>query len=297
MKNNKKYIVYKHTTPSGKIYIGITYKKLIERSGSKGIHYKKNKYFYQAILKYGWNNIKHEVLYKGLTKEEACEKEQFFIKLYKSNEREFGYNFTTGGEIGYSFTKESRELISQKIKECWNTEEYRNKNLKALKGSHIGIYTDLQKEATFKRRGIPLSPEHKTKLKGRIPWNKGLINPYSLETLKKMRLSHKGKSPSNKGIPLSEERKKRISKKTKESMNNLSIKQSIINSNKKRTGKVYKYLVYQYDLNYNLINIHKGIANAGRNTGINKTAIANCIYGKSQTSHNYIWKKIEIGKE
>ena len=66
----KKFCVYKHTTPSGKIYIGITSQKPSER-WQEGKGYGSNNHFTNAILKYGWSNITHEVLFEGLSKEEA----------------------------------------------------------------------------------------------------------------------------------------------------------------------------------------------------------------------------------
>lgn len=92
-----KYIVYKHTTPSGKIYIGITRRKAEER-WLDGRGYKYNKHFYNAIKKYGWDNIKHEILLKDLQEHEAKEMERFFIQLYKSYDHNFGYNKTLGGD-------------------------------------------------------------------------------------------------------------------------------------------------------------------------------------------------------
>ena len=75
------YTVYKHTAPNGKVYIGITKRKLEERwEAGKG--YKSNSLFYKAILKYGWANIKHEVIKSGLTKEEAEIAEIYYISLY-----------------------------------------------------------------------------------------------------------------------------------------------------------------------------------------------------------------------
>lgn len=107
------YIVYKHTTPSGKIYIGITSKKAKYRWGKNGNKYKKNKHFYSAILKYGWENIEHEILFENLTKEEACQKEIELIAYYRSNEREFGYNKSIGGEInmGYHLSDETKKQL------------------------------------------------------------------------------------------------------------------------------------------------------------------------------------------
>lgn len=92
----KKYIVYCHTLPNGKVYIGITSKKPQERwQSGKGYIY--NKRFYNAILKYGWNNIQHDILLKDLTKEEAAQKEIELIQFYQSNDSKYGYNILKGG--------------------------------------------------------------------------------------------------------------------------------------------------------------------------------------------------------
>lgn len=85
------YKVYKHTVPNGKVYIGITsYEPEVRWNGGKG--YKNNPEFFNAILKYGWNNIKHEILYDDLTKEEAFKIEEEQIALHKSIDIQYGYN-------------------------------------------------------------------------------------------------------------------------------------------------------------------------------------------------------------
>ena len=68
------YKVYKHTFPNGKVYIGITQQTLIRR-WQNGKGYYKNSFISKAINKYGWENVKHEVLFENLTKEEAEQKE------------------------------------------------------------------------------------------------------------------------------------------------------------------------------------------------------------------------------
>lgn len=92
-----KYLVYKHTTPSGKVYIGITKRKAEER-WLEGRGYKYNKHFSNAIKKYGWSNIEHEIITKGLNEEDAKEMERFFIQMYKSYDPKYGYNKTFGGD-------------------------------------------------------------------------------------------------------------------------------------------------------------------------------------------------------
>ncbi len=113
------YTVYKHTCPNGKCYVGITAQKPQTRWG-RGSGYKEhNKHFFAAIEKYGWENIKHEILFEGLTKEQAEQKEIELIALYKSNKREYGYNKSIGGEHsskGVKRTEEQRRAISERQK-------------------------------------------------------------------------------------------------------------------------------------------------------------------------------------
>lgn len=69
----KTWFVYKHTSPSNKVYIGITSQKPIYR-WNNGLGYNKQQYFWRAIQKYGWENFFHEILFEGLGEEEAKEK-------------------------------------------------------------------------------------------------------------------------------------------------------------------------------------------------------------------------------
>lgn len=109
------YSVYKHTTPSGKVYIGITSKPVEER-WLNGRGYARNEHFWNAIKKYGWENIEHHVLATGLSKEEASEVEKMYIALYRSHEIKHGYNLTEGGETGIVHTMESRRKLSESRK-------------------------------------------------------------------------------------------------------------------------------------------------------------------------------------
>ncbi len=53
----RKFCVYKHTSPSGKVYIGITCKVPEIRWGTNGYYYRKQTVFYNAIKQYGWENF------------------------------------------------------------------------------------------------------------------------------------------------------------------------------------------------------------------------------------------------
>lgn len=104
------YCVYKHISPSEKIYIGITSQKP-ENRWKNGEGYKSNLYFYNAINKYGWENFKHEILLTNLTKEEAEQKEIELITFYKSNQQNFGYNISNGGNCAGKHSDETRKKI------------------------------------------------------------------------------------------------------------------------------------------------------------------------------------------
>lgn len=113
------WTVYKHTNKiNGKSYVGITSRKPEQRWGKNGIHYQKtgktHGCFYDAILKYGWDNFTHDILFENLSYDEACWTEQECIKFYNSKVPN-GYNLTDGGEgtTGYNPTQEWRNRRSE----------------------------------------------------------------------------------------------------------------------------------------------------------------------------------------
>ncbi len=96
---NRIYSVYRHISPNGKSYIGIT-KQNPKRRFQNGFGYKTQIAFCRAIEKYGWENFQHEILETNLTEKEACEKEAYYIeKVYKSIVPN-GYNTREGGITG-----------------------------------------------------------------------------------------------------------------------------------------------------------------------------------------------------
>ena len=115
------YSLYVHINKiNNKRYYGITSQKPKDRwrNGKGYKNHKNNKkdtYFYNAIRKYGWDNFKHEVLFEGLTKEEACLLEQCYIVLYDTTNRNKGYNRTTGGE-SFNHTDDTKKALSDLYK-------------------------------------------------------------------------------------------------------------------------------------------------------------------------------------
>ena len=132
------YFIYKHTCPNGRAYIGIT-KQDLERRWRSGTHYDYNRRFFLAIVKYGWDNFKHEILESGLTYEEAKRKETEYIEKYKTSDEHFGYNQTLGvGGKGYTKSLETREKLSKANRGRKMTTEQRKKLSQAHKGKHMG---------------------------------------------------------------------------------------------------------------------------------------------------------------
>lgn len=60
LNKDKLYTVYRHISPNGKAYVGITSKSVKDRwQNGKGYWF--NKHFTAAINKYGWDSFKHEI--------------------------------------------------------------------------------------------------------------------------------------------------------------------------------------------------------------------------------------------
>lgn len=92
-----KYCVYIHTFPNKKKYVGITSTNVLDRWGKNGNGYKSQQLMKRAIDKYGWDNIKHEIVMHNLTEEEACKVEIALIKELNTTDHNYGYNALEGG--------------------------------------------------------------------------------------------------------------------------------------------------------------------------------------------------------
>lgn len=105
------YCIYKHTSPSGKSYIGQTnnYKR---RCSAHNGPVNGCRIFFNAIKKYGWGNFTHEILEDGLTLEDANIRESYYISEYNTLSPD-GYNLKDGGNVS-TFSQETKELMSKK---------------------------------------------------------------------------------------------------------------------------------------------------------------------------------------
>ena len=163
MRIENKWNLYRHITPSGKVYIGITSQKPEYRwnNGNGYLHSRKTK-FKSSILKYGWDNIKHEVLFTNLDEDTAKRLEVELIRHYKN--LGISLNHTDGGE-----------------------------GVKGIIPWNKGIKVPYEK--SNKLRGKKLSEEHKRKLsishKGKVPRKGFHLTPSQIENLRMANIGRK----------------------------------------------------------------------------------------------------------
>ena len=246
----KTFSVYKHTFPNGKVYIGITMQEPQKR-WANGLGYNHNLYMKRAIKKYDWDNIKHEVLFENLTKEQAEKKEVELIAFYKSNNKLYGYNIDNGGNCIGKHSEDTKQKLK---KYASNRPIIHNQNISKSKlGKKLNL-TETQR--------LKISERFKGNKYG--VGNKSLLwKHHTEETKLKMSLCKIGKPSWNKG-------KKRTLEHT---INNV---------------KSHQKAVLQFDKDMNFINEYVSIKIAMDKT--NAKNISKCCRGEQKTSGGYIWK-------
>lgn len=113
----EKYIVYKITnTINGKLYFGVTKTSIKKRwTQHKCNATRKPYYLYRSMVKYGVEFFIISVVKVCSNEKEMYDLEKRCISKYKTNNREYGYNHSTGGEIsskGRFLSKETKSKIS-----------------------------------------------------------------------------------------------------------------------------------------------------------------------------------------
>ena len=178
------YVVYMHITPNNKYYIGLTQQD-VKKRWQNGIGYK-TQYFYRAIAKYGWDNIQHIIVAKGLTEDEATWLENQLILIFNSADKKYGYNISEGG---YAVSEETKQKISKNRKGKKTGEEH------YLYGQQR---SQAVKDAISKaNKGRIVSEETRKKIgQSRI----GKPNPMSEETKKKIGEINKKNSSCKKKV-------------------------------------------------------------------------------------------------
>lgn len=203
------FLVYKHTCPNGKVYVGITSQNPPNLRWRNGNGYRNNHHFWGAICKYGWDSISHEILYSDLSVDEAQQLEVDLIAKFKSNNPQFGYNQTTGGDFNTTgFSADVLSRIGDKTRSRWENPDYRQNMINKLTG-HICSEETKQKISRSKvgkksnhpspLKGRHISEEHRDKLRGHTPWCKGKTKETD-DRIYKYSLKLRGKPKSQESI-------------------------------------------------------------------------------------------------
>lgn len=256
MKNE--YYVYKHTTPNGLVYIGITNQEPNAR-WLNGRGYKKNPLFFDSILLYGWLNIKHEILFSKLSKEEACQKEVELIKEYRSDEIEYGFNSQSGGNRGYTHNSQTRKRLAEISKERWQDPEFRKK----VHDSQVKV----QSREDIKKK--------------KSEWSKKRYHEddaYREKFLKSIR------ERMNK-----EETKQFYREVTKKKWNEPGYREQM---SQKMTGanNPSARAIEQYTLDGVLVNKYSTCKEAAEKNNILRSGVSACASGHQKTAGGYIWR-------
>jgi len=111
-----------------KIYVGFTSKSIKERFKVHINNAKKkiNRKLYDSMNHYGYDKFTITQLDEHETKNGICELENWYIYLLKSDQGQFGYNMTKGGDGGYTlgnWTEEERQELyrnqqNNRVKMC-----------------------------------------------------------------------------------------------------------------------------------------------------------------------------------
>lgn len=246
------YSIYKHTNRfNGKCYIGQTKCEDLTRRWTGGSGYKDSTHFYSAILKYGWKSFAHEILETGLTEEEANDREQFYIALYRSDNPKYGYNIRKGGQERFSFSEEGLRHISECSKGGMNGNA-KKVSVFDLKGRLIAVTETVRAAAKLIGVGTPTLSAHLNQRRGTCG---GYIARFEDEVPNVEQLTE----------------------------------EQIYFPNEQRNGL---RPVAQYDLEGDLLAVHRSRKHAEQATGIPACQISSCCIGAQKTAGGYIWRNI-----
>jgi hypothetical protein len=198
-KKDIKGIIYKVTSPSGKVYIGKTTNSLEYRKGQHvRAAFNKNSDTYhtkicRAIRRYG-NLLTWEVLRDNIGGDELSREEVLAIKEFNSVEE--GYNISPGGDGGNIYdklTEKQKKIFSKKstknLKKWWNTatEEQKQQRTKGLKlGTLAAQNREITEEENARRSAaVKKSWSNQKLLEEASLRSSGKNNPMSTESIMK----------------------------------------------------------------------------------------------------------------
>lgn len=167
----RKWIIYMYTFPNGKRYVGKSIRSLNRRQGSLFNRYENSPALWNAIQKYGIDSIEQEILIEEyMTDEDACNLEQEFIELYRTNINRYnnpkrGYNLTDGGE-GLSGWHPSEERLQVLREQMYSFHEQRRgthhseEAIRKMREAKLGVKRGPMSEETKRKIALANSREN-----------------------------------------------------------------------------------------------------------------------------------------
>ncbi|MDY4818663.1 MAG: NUMOD3 domain-containing DNA-binding protein [Bacilli bacterium] len=291
---NREWAIYMHTFPNDKKYIGVTVinenetpeQACLKRWRPDGSGYKTQRVG-RAIKKYGWDNVKHEILFERVSEDEVDDLEISLIKKYNCQIDEGGgYNVDYGGK---------HRIVS----------DYTRKKLsEALSGENHPYYGTHRSEETKKRIGQAqigkfISEETRKRISKAQTWQKGENNPRygqhcTDETKEKIRKALKGKYTGENsywyGKHLSDETRQKLSEKAKERFkdktNHPSYGAKLTKEQCERISQRNSKPILVYDLFGNYIGEYKSASYYADLMGIGFSAVCNAAKFNVKTCEN-----------
>ena len=317
----KTWSVYTHASPSGKVYVGITDNVKSRWAGNGRGYCSYNSIFKYAIAKYGWNNLKHEILLEGISKEHAAYAETYLIKWYKLHN--MSYNIADGGQGGNGkHTPETLEKIVKSkianrgtdyllIDKDYNYKVFQTQREIAeyLGSSRANVsrtlrnpdgHTFMEHYVWKQDRNVPVDIEAiRRQIEGAIAERHKLaseatkariktLNAASIAAMAKMSPEEKKLKYGHRGMlgkHHSEETKRKIS----EAAKGRDMRKAI-EASRKAPHNSFTRAILQLDFEGNIINEFPSITMARKALGKTSNSIANCLNGNAYTAFGYMWK-------
>lgn len=155
---DRNHYVYQHVTPDGMYYFGVT--KVLNRRWEES-RYKQTS-LQPYIEKWGWENIRHDILLRELTYEEARITENMLIVTAREdgcciNERRSGFIKKDEKEYHKQWYNENKEDYLEKCKKYVSEnkekrKEYLIKNRDIIREKRRKYYEENREEILEKRR-------------------------------------------------------------------------------------------------------------------------------------------------
>ena len=260
--------IYKHTFPNGKVYIGQTNQPLQKRF-KNGEGYTLCPLIHRAILKYGWDSVKTEILYDNIqTQEEANELEILTIQEYNSTDPDYGYNLAAGGG---AVLKCDENLVLKKWNEGFSVNEIANllnwnRNTISRALTRLNISEEERKQRSQERHSLFCRKFDYEAIFN--DWKEGL-------SCKELQEKYNCSDSVIKNVL---------------DINHIP-KNERYSQGRKRL-RVNQISVNQYDLNGNFLRSFNSIAeaNLSLNKSQNSSNIVAVCKGRRKTAYGYIWK-------